>query len=135
MGTPKKSKATGAASKKPASSTRSKPAAKKPAAKKPAIKKPASAAEGKPVKTITVGELLKHNPNQQLRGARRMKEFGYKLVNVWFDKSEAEAVADAAKARGVPVATFVRVTAFTAACVQGGVQAPEPLPKADPSRN
>ncbi len=52
----------------------------------------------------------------RLRGARRMKEFGYKLVSVWFDKSEADIIEVAARAAGKPVATYVRERAWQVAC-------------------
>ena len=53
---------------------------------------------------------------KHLRGARRMKEFGYKLVSVWFDKSEADVIALAAKTAGKQVATYVRERAWQIAC-------------------
>lgn len=47
----------------------------------------------------------------KLRGLRRMKEFGYKRVTVWFDKSELEIVTSACNRREKKLATFIRESA------------------------
>lgn len=50
-------------------------------------------------------------PPAPKRGAARMKEQGYHLVNVWFDETEYQRVRRAAGVRAQPVATFVRKAA------------------------
>jgi len=49
------------------------------------------------------------------RGNPRMKEFGYRKVEVWFDAAEAAAVIDAADRAKKPLATWVRQAANAAA--------------------
>lgn len=54
---------------------------------------------------------------EKLRGAKRMKENGMKLVSVWLDKSEAEVIERAAKLVERKLATFIREAAFGSAGV------------------
>jgi len=76
---------------------------KKPKPKKPAPKKKSGFMPPPPP------------PAKKLRGAARMKEFGYHLVNVWLDGGEHADVLDAAKIADKPVATFIRESAVKAA--------------------
>lgn len=61
--------------------------------------------------------MAKAKKAKKLRGASRMKEQGYKLVNVWLDANEVAVITKAAKLVGRKVATFVREAAFGAAGV------------------
>jgi len=54
-------------------------------------------------------------PITKNRGATRMREQGYKLVQVWLDPSELAMITDAVKRQGTPLATFIRRSAFEAA--------------------
>lgn len=51
----------------------------------------------------------------KLRGASRMKEQGYKQVNVWLDNNEQAVIERAARLVGKKLATFIREAAFGAA--------------------
>jgi hypothetical protein len=42
------------------------------------------------------------------RGSARMRQFGYKLVQVWIDAKEETAVKLLAREEGLPVAQLVR---------------------------
>lgn len=53
----------------------------------------------------------------KLRGASRMKEQGYKLVNVWLDKNELAVIEKACELVGRKLATFIREAAFGSAGV------------------
>lgn len=46
------------------------------------------------------------------KGAKRMKEFGYKAVTCWFDQTELQAVDKAAKKAGLKRASYVRKSAL-----------------------
>jgi hypothetical protein len=50
-------------------------------------------------------------PPKKLRGNARMREFGYKLVQVWLDKSELASCEEAARACSKTLANFVRESA------------------------
>ncbi|VTU02790.1 unnamed protein product [Gemmataceae bacterium] len=52
---------------------------------------------------------------QTVRGAKRMREQGYKQVALWLGPVEAGVIAAAAKRLGMPVATWIREQAFAAA--------------------
>lgn len=51
----------------------------------------------------------------KLRGKKRMREFGYKCCEVWFDASEFGILEDARIIHGKFLATFVREVAVAAA--------------------
>jgi hypothetical protein len=49
-----------------------------------------------------------------LRGARRMKQFGYRNVGIWLSKEDYAAILAAADFRNQAVATFMRNLALVA---------------------
>ena len=69
-----------------------------------------------PTPDPTVGESALA-PKQRTRGAKRMREQGYKLVQVWLGPVEAGMIAAVAARSGQKVATWIREQAFTAAQV------------------
>lgn len=54
------------------------------------------------------------------RGTKRMREFGYKRVEIWLDKSEAKAIYDYCSSLGFAVATFIRRNAVATVTQKGG---------------
>lgn len=50
-----------------------------------------------------------------VRGATRMKEFGYKLVSVWVDENELALLDKAATGAGQKLATYIRERAVASA--------------------
>lgn len=55
----------------------------------------------------------------KLRGASRMREFGYRRVETWFDAGELVSLKAAAEAAGMHLATYVRRAAVDLALVGG----------------
>ena len=51
----------------------------------------------------------------QTRGAKRMREKGCKLVQLWLDPSELQAISDAARSVRLPLATWIRKQSLYAA--------------------
>ena len=49
------------------------------------------------------------------KGGKRMKEFGYKCVQVWLDPSEVKAIDQAAAKEGMRRASWIRRKAIEAA--------------------
>lgn len=66
--------------------------------------------------------MAKKKKPEKLRGARRMKEQGYKLVNVWLSPDELAVIERAAKLVERKLATFVREAAFGSAGVVLGAE-------------
>lgn len=61
--------------------------------------------------------MARKKKSEKLRGAKRMKENGMRLVSVWLDRSEAQVIEEAAALVGKKLATFVREAAFGSAGV------------------
>jgi hypothetical protein len=45
---------------------------------------------------------------QKKRGSARMREFGYSLLQVWFDVNETEALEQLRREHGMTRATYLR---------------------------
>lgn len=52
---------------------------------------------------------------QKVRGATRMKEFGYKQVALWLSPKEYAAIEKAAREAGLRPGTYIRKTSVEAA--------------------
>lgn len=57
-------------------------------------------------------------------GSARMKEFGYRKVEVWLDSAEFARIEEAARRAGRKLATWIRKVAFDQAVAELGTRGP-----------
>jgi len=69
---------------------------------------------------VTPETELEGNPGsrRQKRGSKRMKEFGYKRVEIWLDSKERELIEDYCWLANKAVSTFIRRLAFETAAAE-----------------